>query len=121
MTRAQMMKWVEQMETKNETDTMDDWGVGIVIGGSASSFQYAENMRTGERSFDTGFIAQVSEHGRQRIIRTGQFDEIRVQIGPDPEGDESLFRDAEAAGVIPARQNGSTLPISNDDESKDSE
>jgi hypothetical protein len=122
MTRAQIMKWIERMETANETDAMNDWTFGNVIGGPTLSFQYAENTRTGERSFDTGFITQVAEQARRRIISTGQMDEFQVIIGPDPEGQsESLFRDAEAAGVIPPRQIGSVLPISNDNELKDNE
>ncbi|MBU3721135.1 MAG: hypothetical protein FGM22_10330 [Burkholderiaceae bacterium] len=101
MTRAQITKWIEQMETQTETSTMDEWAFGQVIGGADASFQYAENIRTGERSFDMGFIEQVITHSRDRIRATGKHEAIHVQIGPSDDGsDQALFAQAIAAGVI---------------------
>lgn len=119
---SDLRKRMERVESMMANDGANDWSMGIMIGGTAN-FSYAENVKTGQLSFDPAFLHELNERSKAEC-RAGRYEEIIVHIGgDDPIADanaDRIIQEAIAAGVIDGEQKRSTLRISqeNEDESE---
>lgn len=100
MTRSNIMKRIEMIESQFTTEQTDQWNLHIVIMGGGN-IEYVKNEQTGQRIFDAGFIAETLQ--RQKTNRRaggmqGRFSPIDVQIGADDESSAAI-REAIAAGI----------------------
>lgn len=111
-----LRKRMDDLESNMGNMAVDHWAVGIMIGGTGN-FTYAENVKTGQLSFDAGFLNELHAASVAQC-RAGQFHEIQSIIGGDDPGADAkaarIIQEAIAAGIIDGEQKRSTLRISED-------
>lgn len=113
-----LRKRMDDLESNMGNSAANDWAVNIMIAG-AGHFSYAENIKTGQLSFDVGFLNELHAASLARC-RAGQYEDFQCVFGgDDPVADAKAARviqEAIAAGVISDDQKRSTLRISEDNE-----
>lgn len=99
--KSGIIKRIETLESQMESTESDHWDHCIVLCGGGS-FQYVRNTSTGQRVYDAGFIAQITNRHKGRSSNgVMRFTPIHVQIGPDDESSDAI-REAIERGIVPA-------------------
>lgn len=96
--KSGIIKRIETLESQMESTESNQWNHHSIIGGEFR-LSYVKHRITGQRVYDSGFIAQILDMDRaQARIKPIP---INVQIGPCDESSDAI-REAIEIGILPA-------------------